>query len=709
MRKTFSFVAAGLLLGSAAASGQQPAAPVTTGFTDFGVRFSQVEGDSARVQRYHDRTDGALFDTFRFNREGQSWRFESAADHVGRRDQRFAGRFFGGSKVKVSFEWDQMPTWFTANARSPYVSTAPGVFHLDPALNDAVATGRLAMTDLAATSLSRDVRAFRHVATLNMLYTPTPRLDLTMNVKQTRREGTMPWMASFAFSDAIELPVPVDTRTTDVDGGLEWGGPRGMVRVGYAGSWFTNNVPTLVWDNPLRTFDATASNAYSTGLGGSRGQAAMWPNSTQHGVTGTGSFVLPANTRVTASMTTGLWRQDQALLPITANVAIPDVALPRPTAEADARTLAMNYVVTSRPASGLWLSARYRYYDFNNRTPVFFPEQFVVMDQTAHPGVPSAPLSYSRQNLDVDASLTPLAFAAIRVGYSRAGDERPTRIFKRTTEDTYRTSLDTAAFGIVSFRGIFERSIRRGSEFEEELLIEAGEQPAMRHFDIADRNRDRMTGLVQITPHKTFGLSASFASGRDRYDGSGMGLRDSDTRTYSFDADITPTQKIAATASYSVDRFSALQNSRTANPGTPQVTDPTRNWALDTADRAETLGGSLDLLKVLPRIDVRLGYDRSASRSTYVYRVPANTTIAALLPLPVVHNAVETATSDVRFYLTKRVAIGGSYWYDRYTIDDFAVKDTLLDDLALPGALYMGSLFRPGVARTGAVRLILIW
>ena len=709
MRKMFSLVAAGLLTGSAAAFGQQPVAPVSTGITDFGMESTRVEGDTARFQRYGDQVSGATFHTFRFDRQGSNWRFESAADHVGRRDQRFAGTFIGASKVKVSFLWDQMPTFFTADARSPYVASSPGVLRLDPVMHDSVASGRLGMADLAATGLRGDVRSYRHVAALKFLYAPTPQMDVTVNVTQTRRKGTMPWMAAFAFSDVVEVAAPIDTRTTEVDSALEYATSRGMVRVGYAGSFFNNDVQSLVWDNPLRTFDATATNAYSTGLGGSRGQAALWPNSTQHGVTGTGSFALPANTRVTASMTTGLWRQDQPLLPITINAAIPEVALPRETAEADARTLAMTYSVTSRPANALWLSARYRYYDFDNRTPIFHAGQFVVMDQTAHEGVPTAPIGYTRRNFDVDASVTPMAFAALRVGFSRADDERPTRIYARTVEDTYRTSLDTAAFGIVSFRGIFERSVRRGSEFDEEWLIEAGEQPAMRHFDVADRNRDRVTGLVQLTPHKTFGLSASVATGRDRYDGSGFGLRDSDNRTYTFGADLTPGKRVGATANYTIERYTALQNSRTANPGTAQVTDPTRNWALDTTDRADTLGGSLDLLQLVPRIDVRLGYDRTTSRSTYVYRLPANTTLAALLPLPAVRHELESATSDVRFYLTRRVAIGGSYWYDRYVVDDFAVNDRLLKDLALPGALYMGSLFRPSVARTGSLRLIFIW
>jgi len=696
-------------LAVAAATAQPAAVPATSGTAIFGARFSDVSGDTVRYQRYRDLSDGALLDRFRFDREGDHWRFESLADHVGAKDQRFHASFFGGGKVKASFTWDQIPMNLSNSTRTPYTVAAPGVLRVDGLMQAGIQNGLLGIADLAATSATTELHSYRHVAAFDFLYSPTRQLDLSMKVTQTSRKGTMPWMAAFAFSDVVEVSAPLDTRTTDVAGGLEWSNPRGLLRVGYAGSWFNNRVPTLLWDNPLRATDATATNAYSTGQGGSQGQEAMWPDNTQQGLTTAGSVVLPGRTRMTAAVTAGIWNQNEALLPVTINPAIGDTPLPRATADAEARTLAMNYSVTSRPANALWLTARYRYYDFDNRTAIFHPEQFVVMDQTAHPGVPTSPIGYTRQNLDADASLTPIPFAAFRVGYSRANDDRPTRIFRRTVEDTYRASFDTAAMGLVTFRALYEKSARRGSGFDEELLIEAGEQPAVRHFDVANRDRDRITGLVQVSPHKSFGLSASIATGRDRYPDSGFGLRDSNARTYSFGADLTPGKRVAATASYTFERNSALQASRSASPGTAQVTDPTRDWSLDSADRAETIGGSLDLLKFVPRTEIRLGYDRTASRSTYIHRAPADTTLVRLVPLPPVRNELETMTGDVRYFLTRRVAIGGTYWYDRYAVDDFAVNDATLGKLALPGALYLGSLFRPYEARTGSLRLIVIW
>ena len=727
MRTTLSLIAAALLT-SAAASAQQPTAsqatlpptgvkftstqvtvPETSGIATIGARFSDVTGDAPRYQRYRDLSDGAIVDRFRFDRDGRAWRFESYADHVGALDQKFHASFFGAGKVKASFTWDQIPMNLSDSTRTPYMTASPGVLRLDGLMQQGIQNGLLTTSNLAATSAITEINSYRHVGAFDLLYAPTRELSLAVNVQQTNRKGTQPWMASFAFSNVVELSAPVDTRTTDVGSSLEWANARGMIRIGYLGSWFTNRQPTLVWDNPLKYTDSTDATSYVTGAGGAQGQEAMWPDNTQQGVTTAGSAALPGRTRMTAAMTTGLWNQNQALLPVTINSAIGNIPLPRPTADAQARTMAFNYTLTSRPSDSIWLTARYRYYDFDNRTAVFHPEQFVVMDQTAHPGVPTVPISYHRQNADFDASITPLAFAAFRVGYSRNDDAHPTRIYASTAEDVYRASVDTTSFGMVTLRGIFERSQRRGAGFDEEKLLEAGEQTELRHFDVADRDRDRVTALVQVSPHKTFGLTASYGTGRDRYPESGFGLRDADSKAYSVGADVTAGKTVYATGTYTLETNTALQNSRTALPNTPEVYDPRRDWSIDSDDRTETIGGSLDMIRLVPRTELRFGYDYTKSRATYLHQQPADSVIAPLLPLPPVRNQIETLTGDVRYFLTKKVAVGATYWYDRYAVDDFAQDDSTLKALALPGALYLGSLFRPYEARTGSLRLIVIW
>ena len=87
---------------------QQGQAPEVGSF-DFGGRFSNVDGDEARFQRYRDLRDGAFLENFRYNRERENWLFDAKATHVGYRDQRYQANFNRFGKVKGWFEWDQIP------------------------------------------------------------------------------------------------------------------------------------------------------------------------------------------------------------------------------------------------------------------------------------------------------------------------------------------------------------------------------------------------------------------------------------------------------------------------------------------------------------------------------------------------------------------------------------------------------------------------
>jgi len=48
--------------------------------------------------------------------------------------------------------------------------------------------------------------------------------------------------------------------------------------------------------------------------------------------------------------------------------------------------------------------------------------------------------------------------------------------------------------------------------------VTTGTQPGLRYYDGADRDRDRATLLVTITPSSLFDLSVSYANGRENFD-----------------------------------------------------------------------------------------------------------------------------------------------------------------------------------------------
>lgn len=685
-----------LLLAAAPARGQTE--PPRVGSFDAGVRVSDVDGDAARFQRYRDLRDGGFLENFRYRREMDDWLFRADFAHIGYRDQRYEADFNRFGKVKAYFQWDQIPLYYSADTRTPYLPTATGLFELN---DETQLANSLAV--VTATAGPLELRQRRDIARFGVLVTPGRNLDLSVNVASSGREGQMQWSGTFGFNNAVELPAPLDQRTTDMNAAAEWGNDRGSVRLQYDGSWFTNQVQTIVWDNPLRLTDSPTA-------GSGRGRMALWPDSTMNAVSLTGAVRLPARSRATAYLSLGAWNQDEDLLPFTINSAIAPIPLDRPTAEAQAQISAVSLNYSSRPLDRLWFNARYRRYDFDNQTPEFHVTSSVAYDQTLQASLLTAaePFGYVRNWVDVDASYDLTTFAALRIGYGLEDVDRTFRLFETTNEHTFRASIDSTGNHIVTVRGVYEHSRRTGTGLDEEVLDDIGEQISLRQFDISNRNRNRFSTIVQVMPIDRLGLNATIGLGKDERPDAAFGLQEADTRFYSLGFDVTPSETVSAGFTWGFDKYTSLQRSRQANPGV-QFNDPTRDWSTDGLDRVQYVAASVDLLKAIPKTDVRFGYDFNRSVGRYAYLLPPNTALVAPQQLPDVLNELHRVTADVQYFFARRLAAGFAYWYDKYEVEDFALGPQTITRINMPSSLLLGNAWRPYRANTGWIRLSYYW
>jgi len=368
----------------------------------------------------------------------------------------------------------------------------------------------------------------------------------------------------------------------------------------------------------------------------------------------------------------------------------------------------MAYTINSKPTNELWLNARFRAYDYDNRTPVFHLDKTVTYDTTvaAFAEGGTTPYSYKRKTFDADASLTPLKYAALRAGYTHEIIDQSFRSVDSTTEDVLRLSADATGLSWLTLRGVYEHGKRIGAGFDEGALDDIGEQTSLRQFDISDRISDRFSAILQVMPTSMLSFNGSLSAGHeDRTNPQPtFGLRDNKNRGYSVGVDFVPRDAISLGLEYMFEKYTALQVSRQANPG-PQFDDPTRNWSTDSADKAHTLTASMDLLKIIRKTDVRVSYNFSRADSTYVYGVAPNSTLPVPVQLPPLYNKLQRATADVRYYLTTHLAVGGAYLFDKYDVNDFAFNPETLSSIAQPSFLMLGYLYRPYTANTVWARL----
>jgi len=697
---------------------QAPFVPWTGSF-DFGVRATTIDGDGARYERYRDLGNGLFLEGARLFRERQGWQLSFAADHVGRKDQRFVANAEREGRLKSWFTWDQIPMLLSRSTRTLFTGIESGTLQIADTLQSQVQATPAAISPLFGQfGAVFETETRRHIAEGGISYEANPDLTVNAKLRYTRREGTIPYGGSFGHSSLVELPAPTDHSLATADANAEFVRDRVVLRAGYTGSFFHNDVTSVIFDNPFRETDIAGTP--------SRGRLTLPPSNSFMGVNALASIRLPARSRATAYVSAGrLTDAGEPLIPQTINSVVTTAPLPRTTVDGEARTTAVNLAFVSRPKRYVDLTVGYRQYDYDNRTPEFAMTERVSYDNAVSVVDPPAltePFGLLRHTLDADLKLLPRSGVSAGIGFTRLEEERTHRIFESTTDNVLRLTADALSSRWFVLRTKYEHAQRRGKGIEEgeAELASIGEQPGMRHFDVASRDRDRVTVLGSLTPAANVGLSVSVAAGKDDYLESVFGLRDNTHRVYGVGFDATPTSRVILTSSYSYERYNALSRSRQANPGV-QFTDASRNWATDATDTAHSIVVSAEVIRIAEKVDVRVSYDYSRARALYQYitgavpdrTLPEEVVVPSTLPtpaeLPPTRSELLRGTSDLTYALARHVSIGVSYWYEQYRVNDFTLDADANPDLARGQALLIGYLYRPYTAATLWGRLIYRW
>ena len=725
-----------------------PTNPAVFGQIDFGGRFTSVTGDRARYQRYRDLRDGVFVDMPMYHRETGNWWMNLVVRNAGYRDQRYSITAARPGKVKFRVLYDQTPTFISDDTRTPYEPRPQGngVYGNSGAnlsLPDTVQAGleasplgvRQQIESLAGAFPSR-IR--RDSLGFDLTYDVTEAWQTKVKYLNTRKEGNIPWGASFGFNLPIEIPLPIETRTNDFGSSLEWHNDRGMLRAGYDGSCFTQGVPTYTGDNPLRITDRTYASAYSPGDGTSRGRGTEWPSNSFYYVNFAGAYRLPSRTNVNGTVSLGQASQNEALVPFTINTAIAPLndvsSLDRTRAEARANLGAATLNFVTRPSRSFNVNGRYRFTRFDNKTPHFERAEYVRFDQVMEEGGSPEFHGYTRNYVDVDAAYTGLRYTSFRAGYGYADVAFTERLYFKSHDNTVRVSMDTVGNQYLSFRSLYEHSLRRGDGFHAAVLEEAGEQPGMRHYDVADRNRDRVTVVTNLMPMGDIGINASIAWTKDTFLNpeqsrvNSFGLLDYKSQTYGVGVDYLPGDAVAVGASYNFDKYGGLSQARSASPGV-QFEDPDRNWTTDEDQNGHSVVAYVELRRLVRNTEVRFDYDYNRYNGRYVYATgpaysPTPTAPGRVAQLPELSSEENRFSTDVRYFIRRNVAVGFAYWYTDYTVNDFALGppgETFVSGIARP-AVFEGQVpdapvngvvlnyfYRPYTSNTAWVRLTYLW
>ena len=141
----------------------------------FGGRFSSIDGDPARYQRYGDFRDGVLFTDARYAGEHPdgNYAFHTAVDNLGWRDQRFFGDYEQPGRFVISGLWDQIPQFYSVDTKTPYTGSSDEQLVLDDATQRRIQQGQANLSAYIPIAPQFDLRERRDVGRVNFLATPT--------------------------------------------------------------------------------------------------------------------------------------------------------------------------------------------------------------------------------------------------------------------------------------------------------------------------------------------------------------------------------------------------------------------------------------------------------------------------------------------------------------------------------------------------------
>ncbi len=726
------------LAAAAPAAAQDAAAQGFTFRVDplvFAVLETDVDTDSAKFEEYRDLGSGFLAS---LDVEGESAdhnrTFDFAAARIGREDARYTLAYGLSGRYELRLDYNKIPHRFGNGGRMLWSRTGPGVYEIaDPvqaaiqgAVQQQFTANRTGVTFAfldqvlapylaAEQEVSLGLRRDRTAARLDL--GKMGRLAWGIEYTHENRSGNRPYGASFGFNNVTELPEPIEYDTTGAELAGEWKGERGGARFGVRHSTFQNDVSTLFWDNPFRATDSTDANAYqspssSSINGAARGFADLSPDNRSSVVFADGRARFAGDWWASGSASYNLMTQDEPLLPYTLNSAIRGVDLqthatfdatdpanlPVRNADTEVQVLALNGDVGTRVGEDVSLVFRYRYYDYDNRSPrIEFPGY--VRFHSVWEEIPrvTVPYAYTRQDLGFDLDWEVFRDSSLGLAYRRQTWDREFREVEGSDEDVVTLSFDTRPTRRLNLRASYEIADRSIDGYDVEAQeasfgdpAGANNQPGLRKYAQAAREYDQWRLLADFYPTDAWTFTAGVTGRDEEYDESAHGLLADEVIQYNAEVSYAPGEKLNFYLfGHRADRD---VSQRGRQSGAAPSTRPIDDWSIDFDEVNDTWGlGLTSRFAEGWTADVSGNWTESDGFADF-FAVPGGLplgTRTAPIDLP---NYEDIELFALQGRLDYRIAesaeAGFTYRHEDYTIDSF-----ILQDLRnyLPGALLLNA------------------
>jgi MtrB/PioB family decaheme-associated outer membrane protein len=675
-------LAASLVLGTAgAASAQLKLGGYNlTGEIEAGGRYVDAGSERRRgkFEEYRDFDSNVFLEDLhlRLFRDDERYFTEFGGSKWGLETQEYSLRAGRLGLWEFGFDWDQMRHIYSTTGRFGFTEVRRGVLTLP--------TPRQSLASFNSAPELDEISVRWDTAKIGFKVTPTPDLELSALYTRIHKDGDRPIDMHFSTSpggNTAEVLEPIEHTIHDLRLQASWARENWQLQGGYTLSVFENELRSLTADNPCfglpgSVFAGQCGTDGGAAASGS-GRLALPPSNMAHTFTLSGGVNLPMRTRLSANISYSLRLQNDTFIPHTiaaTSVPDPELTLPQKSLNGNVQTFLVNLNATSRPLRALTLGAKYRLFyleDVSDR--IVFTNTFID-DRGKSGGHIAERFSHSRHNLDLDARYQILAPLATTFGVGWERIDRPDhRDVAETDEFFGKVAVDYEPFDWLLARLTYRPSFLVNDGYRAHEETPPFRPFPMRRFDVNERDRQRVDGMLQFMPIETFTTTLTGSYRYDDYLNVVSGVQNETSWSTGLDFGWMPMERLSFGGGYVYERINLQQRDR------PQLLQPDYDWVARNIDTVHTVHANVTTTLIPRRLDFVVGGNASTALGRVLTDNPvppasgtaANNEAARAKPWPAFEDTLIRLDAKLLYHFLKQWTATLGYAFESFEKHDF--------------------------------------
>lgn len=674
-------------------------------YVELGVGYNSH--DSVRFGQFSGLTDKGGFPIVGFNwlsrdqaNDAQYWQIHGA--NLGLDSRKFHAQGGIQGAWNLNFSIDQLKKSQTDSARFHHQGLGTSTLTLPTGFSRGTTATAANFPDSEFNAF--EIQQGRDIYRIGLNALLGKEWDFKVNYREDQRDGTR--MTGFIYSSgsASILPYQIDDKTQQIEAILAYTNKVAQFQLGYTYSKFSNN---------LSAFDV--QNPFTGGTNQLNHRLSLAPDNDHHQFNATGAYKFGKTTRLSASYSYGIARQNESFLAYSVNGAAATTALPRSSLDGKVINTVLDIALTTKPIDKMNLKVAYQYRDNDNRTPI---AQYIYAGRdaatvgaaTSSNVRTNAPVSTSEHKLSLEGDYEIAAKTILRAGVERVdkkytlADRSETQTDKlsielrRPVSDEFLGSLGytyTQRRGSDYDKNIYFRNTYTGTGFQTAAAGRLTSNPSVRAFMYADYNEDRLRAGGNWTVSETVSLQGGLDGYQQKMrgpncgqfsdtlqqgalgvngplSGTCLGRTRADGASLSLDLQYQPEENLTTFAFANFSQTGVKETGRTWAKGNATGGADTSNWYGDITYRDHTVGFGL---KWQPEEKWDFGGTYVLNQGTGISGVSTASGLAAAQPMPETWNKLHTLQLFAKWDYSKQLSWRFNYLYENLKSYDWATSD----------------------------------